>query len=135
MRVGTVVAFISLFLVGFCGVCVWVRAAGLVVGVYGYGFRPSPAFLGRGLRSVSGYGFGRNLTCLGWVCGMCVWVWVSAVPCHSWLGFVACGLVWVSPEVRLSWLGYRRLWWGGLVPFLGGLLWVLFSAFLGCGLA
>ena len=65
---------------------------------------------------MSGCGCGGNLTFFGWVCVMCVWVLVSAVPRHSWPGFVACDVVWVSPFVvlwglsvgvsRPSWLRY-----------------------------
>ena len=57
---------------------------------------------------------------------MCVLLWVSVVPCSSWLGFVACGPVWVSPKVRLWWLGgvcqlvFPALpEWGLLLPCVG----------------
>ena len=59
---------------------------------------------------MSGYGLGRNFTFLGRVCGMCVWACVSAVPRHSWSGYVVCGPARVLLEARVSWLvGVCRL--------------------------
>ena len=125
------------FLAGVCGLCAQVRGLplchlpqlgavvrasgyGLVVGAGGYEFRLSPAHLGRSLLSVCGYVFGRNLSCLGRVCGTCLWVWVLTVPYHSLLGLVACLPMWVLPVACLMWLGCGRCWWGVRGNPLGG---------------
>ena len=73
------------------------------------------AFLGRCLRFVCGHGFGRNLTCIGGACGMCVWVQVPAVPCHFWLGFVVCGSV---ASLGVGWRTLRLARWSN--PCEGG---------------